>query len=121
MANKHQYDVRITFQITKAGTGFKEVQNEIEKTDNVNKKATKSIIGKWTELRSQLLLVKFAIAEVSNAFNAVWSAARGGAGLTQLTESFERANSAIFKTPTLLNDMSVAARGTMRIECLLLV
>ena len=113
MANKHQYDVRITFQITKAGTGFKEVQNEIEKTDNVNKKATKSIIGKWTELRSQLLLIKFAVAEVSNAFDALWSNARVGAGLTQLKESFDRANEAIFKTPTLLNDMSAAARGTI--------
>lgn len=108
-----KYDVRITFQIAKAGNGFKEVQQEIAKTEQTSKAKTKSIFGQWTELRSKILVVKFAIREVANAFNAFYSSARGGAELTQLTESFDRANASIFKTPTLLNDLSVAARGTV--------
>jgi hypothetical protein len=113
MANQHKYDVKITFQIVRTGQGFKEVRDELKKTEKANKTASRSIMGKWTELRSQLLLAKAAIREVTQAFKGAWNAARGGAELTQLTESFDRANAAIFQTPTLLNDMSAAARGTI--------
>jgi hypothetical protein len=108
-----KYDIRITFQIAKAGKGFQEVQKEVAKTERVSKKATKNMFAQWTELRSKILVIKFAIREVANAFAGFWNTARGGAGLTQLTESFERANAEIFKVPTLLNDMSVSARGTV--------
>jgi hypothetical protein len=113
MANQHKYDVKITFQIVRQGQGLKEIQNELDKTKKASEKSTKGMFGQWTELRSKILLVKFALAEISNAIAGVFEAGRAGATLSQLTESFDRANEAIFKTPNLLNEMSVAARGTI--------
>ena len=71
MANQHKYDVQITFKIVRQGQGLKEVQDELKKTENISRNANKNMWGQWTELRSKILLAKFALQEVSQAIRAI--------------------------------------------------
>ena len=85
----------------------------VETTEKGSRNLT-SYGQKLTSVLSTLTNVTAAAAGAGAVFKKAFDLSQEGANLNQLTISFERMNEQVFKMPDLLNQMSEAARGTIK-------
>ena len=97
------YDLEILIRTKKQGEGVAAAGKEI---DGFGKKLN----GTLDTLNKSAV----AAAAAGATFKKAFELGQEGAGLNQLTESFELMNEQVFHTPGLLEDMSAAARGTIK-------
>lgn len=91
------------------GTGFKDAQKALGELDQ---KASASS-NAFADFAKSAAVVTGAVVGVGVAAKQAFDFAEEGAQIQQITESFNRMNETVFKTPNLLNDMSAAVRGTV--------
>lgn len=108
-----RYNVSINFTVTRDGSGFQQMQQDLGRVANATEKTAKKSGLRWTELKSQIDLAAGAIRTVGKVVSQALDFGQQGAAITQTTQSFERMNEEIFKTPRLMDDLRAASRGTI--------
>lgn len=98
-----RYDLEILIRTRSQGSGIKDAGKDV---DDFGKRLNKT-------LGVMKASVGAAIG-AGAAFKQAFDMSRQGASLIQLTESFDLLNKSVLKMPDLLNDMSAAARGTIK-------
>lgn len=98
-----RYDLEILIRTKKQGNGIAEADKGVQ---SFGKSLTKTL--------GQVTAVTAAVGGAGLVFKKAFDLSQEGAGLLQLEESFNRLNSEVLKTPNLLEDMTAAARGTIK-------
>ena len=73
----------------------------------------KSFGAAWAGVATPINQTLELLGKVRAGAEAVFDMAEAGAGINQITESFNRMNEAVYQTPDLLDDLRAASRGTI--------
>ena len=98
-----RYDLEILIRTKKEGNGAAEAEKEVA-----------SFGSKLDSAVGKMKIAAAGAVAVGATFKQAFELGKEGAGLNQLTESFELMNAQVFQSPGLLEEMREAARGTIK-------
>jgi hypothetical protein len=100
----------VTDKTTQSGEKLK---GQLDKTKDSMTGMGKAGVGSFTELRSAIDLATGSMGQVLQTIQEVYQAAKEGAGINQMEESFDRLIDKVGASDDLLKELRAASRGTI--------